>query len=480
MDRTKFDTWVQAIGLNPRLEAAFFTSMNNPPYENADMVLTMAAKRRWPAKQMLSLLKSQGVFTGGIEALMEQSKTPELTPLPARTVTRPISPVFARPARGASMRPGRSSVVEIEEETPLQPLPSKKPSFMDRFRSGKPSSEGSEAPKKGLSRTWGIVIMVVLAVIFLAVGYFMFGRGGSSSYDFSAQPGFAEPAPTYDPALGFATQTPEQLAPQEAMPVLENPTPLDFVSTPWLKSLQILIFAELLGVLLSVFGDSKFREQWVDSIAALACAVATIFIVVPAGVPVWFAAFLLIALVGIVALVSFMGGRDFSPAAAYFLIVGMVGGLIFNRISLLQGVTHIVSSPVLPMIQIGILFQLQSWALIWFPLTVYAIIITGVFIAFLEGVRPSEDKTYRWGTVVSAVVGLLVYFIFLYPVHLAAWIAYVIAFSASIAISAMSQNERVIRLVTNRWGIRSPFDGAMLVTALLLLIQIFTGTVGLF
>ena len=473
MDRNKFDAWVQVIGLDPRLATAFYTSMTN--YPNADVVLNAAAKRQMSASQMLSLLKTQGVYTEGIEAMM----------LTGRQASQPVSPVFARPPRGASMRPVRKpGAVVIEEETPLQPLPTKKPSFMDRFRKEKAPSDGSEAPKKGVSRTTGIVIMVVLAVVLLAVGYFMFGSRGGSSYDFSydmnGQPIASEPAPTYDPALGFATQTPELQVQQEVMPVLENPTPLDFVSTPWLKSLQILIFAELLGVLLSVFGDSKFREQWVDSIAALACAVATVFIVVPPAVPVWFAALLLIAMVAIVALVSFMGGRDFSPAAAYFLIVGMVGGLIFNRISLLQGVTHIVSSPVLPMIQIGILFQLQSWALIWFPLTVYAIIITGVFIAFLEGVRPSEDKTYRWGTVVSAVVGLLVYFIFLYPVHLAAWIAYVIAFSASIAISAMSQNERVIRLVTNRWGIRSPFDGAMLVTALLLLIQIFTGTVGLF
>ncbi len=208
MDRTKFDLWVQAIGLDPQLSAAFYTSMAN--YQNADVVLNAAARRKMPASQMLSLLKGQGVYTEGIEAMM----------LTGRQASQPVSPVFARPPRGASMRPVRKpGAVVIEEETPLQPLPTKKPSFLDRFRPKKAPSDGSEAPKKGVSRTLGIVLMVVLVLILVAVGYFSFGRQGNSSYDFSydmnGQPVVSEPAPTYDPALGFATQTPGESAPTQ-------------------------------------------------------------------------------------------------------------------------------------------------------------------------------------------------------------------------------------------------------------------------
>lgn len=183
MDRSKFDGWVQAAGLDSKMSAAFYTSMSD--YANADKVLTMATKRGWSAKQMLSLLKNQGVFTAGIEAVMDQSSIPELTPLPARRIVRPVSPVFDRQKRN----------------------------ILHKLGLMKPSSDDPETPKKGLSRTWVIVIIVVIAVILLAVGYFVFGRGnsfGSSSFDFESQPSFAEPAPTYEPALEFAPQTPEE------------------------------------------------------------------------------------------------------------------------------------------------------------------------------------------------------------------------------------------------------------------------------
>lgn len=192
MDRSKFDGWVQDAGLDSKVSAAFYTSMGD--YANADKVLTMATKRGWSAKQMLSLLKNQGVFTAGIEAVMDQSSTPELTPLPARRIVRPVSPVFDPPSREAS----------ADE-------PAQKPSILQKLGLMKPSSDDHGTPKKGLSRTWGIVVIVVVAFVLMAVGYFMFaGNSGSGSYDFSAQPSFAEPAPTYEPALEFAPQTPEE------------------------------------------------------------------------------------------------------------------------------------------------------------------------------------------------------------------------------------------------------------------------------
>lgn len=109
-----------------------------------------------------------------------------------------------------------SSSAQPSPKTSIPPTTANKPRFLDRFRSAKAPSDDSEAPKKGMSRTVKIVIVVVLAVALLAGGYFMFGRGGSSSYDFSA-PSYAEsgPAPTSDPALGSAPQTPGEAVPTQ-------------------------------------------------------------------------------------------------------------------------------------------------------------------------------------------------------------------------------------------------------------------------
>lgn len=96
---------------------------------------------------------------------------------------------------------------QMKEAGTLVPLP---PVVPDVVSPMKPSLGDPETPKKGLSRTWIIVIIAVLAVILLTVGYFMFGRSGSSSIDFESQPSFSEPAPTYEPALDFAPQTPEE------------------------------------------------------------------------------------------------------------------------------------------------------------------------------------------------------------------------------------------------------------------------------
>lgn len=66
---------------------------------------------------------------------------------------------------------------------------------------------------KKVGKKWYWIGGGTLALIVLAlVGYFMFARSGSSSYDFESQPSLVEPSdvPTYDPALGFESK-PEQI-----------------------------------------------------------------------------------------------------------------------------------------------------------------------------------------------------------------------------------------------------------------------------
>lgn len=105
---------------------------------------------------------------------------------------------------------------QMKEAGTLVPLPPVEPNVVSPVE---PSSDDPKTPKKGLSRTWIVIIIAVLAVILLAVGYFIF-----------AQPSFAEPAPTYElaptyePALDFATQTPgESLDLAPASPSVRSP-----------------------------------------------------------------------------------------------------------------------------------------------------------------------------------------------------------------------------------------------------------------
>ena len=60
------------------------------------------------------------------------------------------------------------------------------------------------------------------------------------------------------------------------------------------------------------------------------------------------------------------------------------------------------------------------------------------------------------------------------------WACYLVGYALAIGISAASQNERVMRLVTDKWGIRTMFDSAMLMTSVLLVVQLCTGLPGLF
>jgi hypothetical protein len=182
-----------------------------------------------------------------------------------------------------------------------------------------------------------------------------------------------------------------------------------------------------------------------------------------------------------VTIAFFNGGKDFSPIGTFLTLIGAAGGLIFNKIAAIQAAFGIQATPVLPIGQMMILFQLKAWSQLYFPLVVYVALILGLIFSVLEAIRPSGDKNPRWGTVVGGVVGIAAFYLLFHLVPaIPAFACYLVGFALAIGISAASQNERVMRLVTDKWGIRTMFDSAMLMTSVLLVVQLCTGIPGLF
>lgn len=515
MNRDYFDGpngWVKAVNLDPRLAQAFFVAMNN--YENADTVLKAAAKRKMTPQKMMDLLKSQKVDTVQIEALMAvdggasaKQTTPgsgmagrlaQLRmqhPLPGQTPSQPqdtklVSPVFA-------------PVPQTEDPSvgiPVNVVAGKKPGMFakmggglkrmlvkDKAVSAPEETKPAKEPMSKSKKTMLIVgVTVVVLLVLGLVGYNMFAGGGSSHYDFS-NPGPGQPQ-AGSPLVGTTSLETATLAPGtdpegETKPTLDNPNPMDIKSRlaiyGFLGSLNYLFFAQILGVVVSLGADVRFRKQWLDGICAVGMALLVIFVTLPSSVPAWVGMLVFGLATTVVGVVSFMGGRDFSPLAAYFLLIGMGGGLLFGKIGLVQAMFPSMSyAAVLPVVQLGIKFSLGLWAELAYPIMVYTIILLGVGFSIFECVRPSEDKTPRTGTFIAGGLGMLVYIGFFYFAHLAPWISYVLAFSVSVLIAALSQNERIIQTITQRWGVRSPFDGAMLVTALLVIVQLSFGILG--
>ena len=94
----------------------------------------------------------------------------------------------------------------------------------------------------------------------------------------------------------------------------------------------------------------------------------------------------------------------------------------------------------------------------------------------IECVRPSgEDRSSRWGSLIAGAVGLVVYFVFLHAVGLVPWISFMIALLISAGGSAALRSEPAKQFVTPKYGVRSPFDGAMLLAAVLLMLLVIFG-----
>lgn len=318
----------------------------------------------------------------------------------------------------------------------------------------------------------GLVILVVMAVA--AVLYFGERPTAATKEDIYRVPTMAE---TQDQSVDPQVANQQFGEATEAPPTLTNPEPLDLQSNDWFKEIQVLFLIEVIGLTFALVADAKIRKQWLDAIVPFLAFLMVVFL--PGGAALGSWGVLAVALVSVL-IVTFMGGIDYSPLGTFLIMVGAVGGLIFNKIEAVESAFSIVTAPILPLTQMWTLFKLQAWEIFYFPLTVYILLSLGLVLAVLEAVRPSEDKNPRWGTVIGGSVGVVVFFLLFHAANIPSWACYLVGYALAVGVSAMSQNERIMRQMTDRWSIRTIFDSAMLMTAVLLVFQLFTGMPALF
>lgn len=442
--------------------------------ENADEIIKMAVDNNWTKDVMMSFLAPA-------------------SPVPAPAQTQP-DPTLTREQQHEQLRAqaAASSSKVIESAGEIQPQPKvvgeQKPKFFARawnwvkslmFKDKAEAAPQEAKPaKKPMSKKTMLIIGGVAVVVLLVlgfVGYNMFAGGGGVAYDLGNDP-LGGPS-----GINEAPATPLSELPQEDAPIAPPENPLNFAGSiehrGFLGQVQKLIFNVGLGILAALIGDIIYRKQWWDGVTAVLAATIAILLIFPAGTAWWIGLIFFGLQLYLVWFAAFQGGRDYSPLAAYFLLVGTFGGLIASRIGAIQNIfVKMAVSVVPPIVNLGYNFQVMSFAGLAFPVIVYLFILIGFVVSVIESVRPGgEDRSSRTGSLISAGLGLLVFFIFLHGVHLAAWISFLIAFLVSAGGSAALRSEPAKQFVTPIFGVRSPFDGAMLLAATLLVLLVIFG-----
>lgn len=474
MQQEKFDEWVKKVKLDPALTPAFFSVMVGHP--SADRVLTIAASRSLSAVSLVRLLKQQGMDVSMIESAMTSSvpAAPEGY-LPIPQAPRVFAPQGPRKFHRPSQRPAVAADVAVEGDQ----TPSQEPSKAGRFSGIKDRFTGLF---QGSNKKWWIIGGIVLLLVCLLAGYFVYSANSGPKYDLSSAAYPTATVQSADPA--FVEQQQPQIvesAPLETAPVVPPSNPLNFKgsidSRGFLGKVQSLIFVVGLGILAVLIGDIVYRKQWWDGITAVLVAFISIAVLFPVGTVWWIGLFFFLLQLYLVWFAAFQGGRDYSPLAAYFLLVGVFGGLMATQIAAIQNIfvnMSILTVP--PVISLGYYFQTMNLVSLAFPLVVYLFVLVGVVMTIVECVRPSgEDRSSRWGSLASAAFGLLIYFVFLHGIGLVPWISFMIALLISAGASSALRSEPAKQFVTPVWGVRSPFDGAMLLAAVILLLLVIFG-----
>ncbi len=517
----KFKEWLKEAKITGSLAAAFSAALTVPPLSQEDkkpvveVMAKGAIRYKWDAAKMASAMRGQGVDVSRIESLLSTSSGDAIvTPSPGTFFTSPA----AAPST-ADFGPG-GPVDDMPGPTNQAPDPTYTPdpssrrsaavrarragkaprsasggggSFFSKLFAKKDDAVEPQGGKKPVSKKMMLYAGIVVVVLLLgAVGYYMYSSNSSSAYgsDFNFdQP--ASPGGEFDFSGESSTPNSDPYAPsaqsqpagsvQELVPQKPDDNPLNFRGSldarGFLGRVQSLIFVLGIGVLVSLIGDIIYREQKLDGVVSVAMAVVAIFVLLPPSVPAWVGLLIFLLELAFVMAVSLATGKDYSPLAANFLLVAVFGGLIFTRIGAIQSMfPGMLISSVPPIVQLGYYFSTMNFAAMAFPLIVYLYFLIGSILSVVESIRPSgEDKSSRWGSLAAGGFGLLIYFIFLLAVHLAPWVSFLIAFLLTVAGSAALRSQPAKQWVAPEWSVRSPFDGAMLFTAILLLIVVIFG-----
>lgn len=491
MDAQKFTLWLAQA--RPESAMAHELAMALSAFPGADQLLSEAVAGNWSVQQIVEALKKANVDVTRLEK-SSGGGGPSRAELIAAARAK-LSSAQGQPAGGLPISQDYSNhPVDREESSPNQgltypPLGQSKidPSRRRQPRGEKPSFFGDLKEKIGFGKKEPkpAKTMAMPPIARKSTG------GGKSSSSFTAIAITA--AVVIAIAIGGFFISDSGVVSNIFVPgavstvVCEGETPADLkgqndCSGEWTPK-GILTIMLAVGVIVSLAGDIKFRNQWLDGLTALVMAALAIYYTVP-GISASGALFVFLLELFAVVIVSVMGGRDFSPTAAFFLIIGIVGGLLkgggfpFGNVPGIAAMTAILPeitySRVNPVSWLFWAMAHGKGTMIPYPFMIDMILLIGVAISVFECVRPAEDKTPRYGTLIAAGFGLFVftslYFLILHQTL--AWLSYVVGFSAAVLVAALSQNERVIQTVTMHWGVRSVFDGAMLLTALLVFVLV--------
>ncbi len=498
----KFSEWAKKAGLKGDDRMPIFKALD--AQENSDAIILQACPdngSHWTIDQMKDRLGLSAKPQVG--AVSQPQLKPQLKPiLTPDQFSKPDDRVGV--ASGPSMVPSElgapdlSEPAPVELETPERVVnPNLRSEQLRRQRQGaaKPA-EGGPQPKKAFgkpsmsnppvdgSSKWlskkNILLVSILVVVLalVGVGVYLYSTGALPSFGGKSDPSYYDQDfESANPGGQDSSESTYVGAPPEA----PSQNPLNFKGSVethgFLGEVQKLVFIIGLGILGALVGDIVYRKQWVDGITAVLGSFLSIVMLFPPGTAVWVGAVFFFRELYLIWLAAFQGGRDYSPMAAYFLLVGLFGGLIFTRIGVIQNIfPGMVVTVVPPIVDLGYSFQTFNFVGVAFPLVVYIFVIFGFLFALLESVRPSgEDKSSRVGSLISAGVGLLAYALFLHAIHLAPWICFMVAMLVSAGGSAALRSEPAKQFVTPIYGVRSPFDGAMLLAAFLLVLVVIFG-----
>lgn len=442
MDRKYFDGpegWATAINLDSMLRGVFVSAIGSHP--NADMILRAAAKRKMSPEKMAALLKSQGVETSTIEALMGSTPAPvhalpasrgptreerhakmraaqpqtaaptvdskpEPTYQPAlvSTTSKPTKvkgPSFLQKAKGWFMKDGEAT-----------PKPAKKPSFLSKlaFWKGKgKNGSDSKTPGKPIAKKWlwigGVILLLLIGLgVF---GYQKYSGGGyGSEYDFGGSPSsFETPAPEVVPDENLTSMTPDEkeawatsrLNSSVTETFLTKPTSFtDFFQNFKLYLNWLLYISAILLVSFSIFSERTQAAEYSDIRHYLV------------GIG---AAIVLITFSSVIGQWAFTAGWTTSPLI--FQYVSLIVGFLIN--AFMQYSAFDSGNKDYSVIAAGLYIfgLLLKW---WFPAEVvlstvgFGLMLAGLVVQFFEIKRHNDrDKNALTKSIIAAVLMMIVF-----------------------------------------------------------------------
>ena len=249
------------------------------------------------------------------------------------------------------------------------------------------SESASEQEKKTQNRKDRKGILIIIFALFIAAAIILFPS------DFSEKP--SGPVELSSKTVPNIEEIPTPSPVGEEVGILTRGIPeirnfVRKVNPLWmilegcfLREANIIIWATMILFLGGLWGDARFRRQWIDAYVVIGAILATFVIyVVPNKTSDLALALMVGSIVGIV-VTSVHGGVDFTPLSSYFGIVASIG-YIFGRIGVYSVYFDLpVETMVLIFISLSVVFSILDGVLNGHRPTIYVgLTFVAVYIVF--------------------------------------------------------------------------------------------------